>query len=88
MILDVGRTLTILIKKAYPDVEITGLDGDPDVLKIAEYKAKKAGLNIKWEYGLAFELMYPDNYFDKVVSSMVMHHLNSKNKINTFKEIF
>lgn len=90
-VLDLGcgtGTLTILIKKSYHGADVFGLDGDPGVLKIAKYKAQKEGLNISWDYGLSFDLPYPDNYFDRVVASMFIHHLNSKNKIRSFKEVF
>lgn len=90
MVLDLGcgtGTLTILIKEYYPGAEVFGLDGDEEVLKTAKYKSKKEGINVNWDYGLSFELPYPDNYFDRVIASMFIHHLNSKNKIRTFKEV-
>ncbi len=37
-ILDLGcgtATLTILIKKSYPDADVIGLDGDPKILELA-----------------------------------------------------
>ncbi|CAG0987063.1 MAG: methyltransferase domain-containing protein [Candidatus Methanoperedens sp.] len=90
-LLDVGcgtATLTILIKKAYPDTEVTGLDGDPKILGIARAKVAKEGLDIFLDTGMSFELPYPDSSFDRVVSSLVFHHLTTENKARTFKEIF
>jgi len=90
-VLDIGcgtATLTILIKKTQPKVEVIGLDADPKVLEIAKSKVAKTGLDIALDYGTAFELPYPDNSFDRVVSSMVFHHLTKENKIHTLKEIF
>ncbi len=90
-VLDLGcgtATLTILIKKAYPEVEIIGLDIDPKILEIARLKIKEAGVDIKLDQGSAFELPYPDNSFDRAVSSLVIHHLTHENKVRTFKEIF
>ncbi len=43
-ILDIGcgtGTLDIIIKKAYPDAEVVGIDGDPKILEIARSKIKK-----------------------------------------------
>jgi len=90
-VLDIGcgtATLTILIKKTYPGTEVTGLDGDPKILEIAREKVKKAGLDIALDSGMSFELPYPDGSFDRVVSSLVFHHLTREDKALTFKEIF
>jgi ubiquinone/menaquinone biosynthesis C-methylase UbiE len=90
-VLDLGcgtATLTILIKRSHPDVEIIGLDIDPKILDIAKSKVQKAGVDIKLEQGSAFELPYPNNSFDRVVSSLVIHHLTHENKARTFREVF
>ena len=90
-VLDIGcgtATLTILIKKVHPEAVVTGLDGDPEILQIARKKVTKAGLDIKLDQGMSFELPYPDRSFDRVVSSLVFHHLNRENKVRTFEEIF
>lgn len=90
-ILDIGcgtATLTILIKKVHPEADVKGLDGDPEILKIAKKKIIRAGLDIKLDLGMSFELPYPDRSFDRVVSSLVFHHLTRENKIRTIKEIF
>jgi ubiquinone/menaquinone biosynthesis C-methylase UbiE len=84
-VLDLGcgtGTLTILLKESYPGASITGIDGDPDVLKIA--REKSPGLNIQWDEGLAFSLPYLDASFDRVVTSLVIHHLVTKDKIVHF----
>jgi ubiquinone/menaquinone biosynthesis C-methylase UbiE len=89
-ILDLGcgtGTLTILIKKLHPDSEVVGLDGDPKVLEIARAKAAKAGLEISLDLGMAFELPYPDNSFDRVLSCLMFHHLSTENKHQTLKEV-
>ncbi len=90
-VLDVGcwtATLDILIKKAHPDADVVGLDGDQRILGIARTKIEKEGLDIMLNKGMAFELPYPDNSFDRVVSSLVFHHLTHEDKMRTFKEIF
>jgi ubiquinone/menaquinone biosynthesis C-methylase UbiE len=90
-VLDLGcgtGTLTILIKQAQPDAEVVGLDGDPKILTIAEAKIARAGVSVSLDHGLAFELPYADQSFDRVVSSLVTHHLTTENKRRTFKEIY
>ncbi len=90
-VLDIGcgtATLTILIKKAHPEAEVTGLDGDPKILGIARTKVKSEGIDIAFDHGMSFDLPYPDRSFNRVVSSLVFHHLTRENKARTFKEIF
>ena len=89
-VLDLGcgtATLTILVKKSQPSAEVTGIDVDPDVLKIAKAKATKAGVRINLDLGTAFKLPYSDNFFDRVLSSLVFHHLKTEDKIRTLKEV-
>ncbi len=90
-VLDLGcgtATLSLLVKRAHPEAEVVGLDGDIKVLQIARAKAAHAGLEIALDHGMAFELPYPDNYFDCVLSSLLFHHLTLENKNRTLKEGF
>ena len=90
-VLDLGcgtGTLTIMVKKAHPDAEVVGLDGDSQVLEIARRKAREAGTSIKFDEGMAYKLPYPDNSFDRVLSSLVFHHLTTQDKERTLAEIY
>ena len=87
-VLDLGcgtGTLTLMLKRAYPEAQMTGLDGDPQVLDIARDKTR--GADIQWDEGLASSLPYPDSVFDRVVTSLVIHHLVTDDKRRAFKEI-
>jgi ubiquinone/menaquinone biosynthesis C-methylase UbiE len=89
-VLDLGcgtGTLTILVKLLYPDANVVGLDGDPQVLEIANSKAVKAGVEITLDQGMAYRLPYPDSSFDRVLSSLVVHHLAREDKQRMMIEI-
>jgi len=89
-LLDVGcgtGTLAMMIKRAYPQVEVNGLDGDLQVINIARQKAAQAELDITLDLGMAYSLPYQENHFERVVSSMMMHHLNRERKIQTLQEV-
>ena len=88
--LDLGcgtGTLTVMLKQSAPEAHIAGVDGDEEVLAIAKTKAKHARVDVTWDYGLAYDLPYPDNSFDVVVSSLVIHHLTSADKVRAFQEV-
>jgi ubiquinone/menaquinone biosynthesis C-methylase UbiE len=88
-VLDLGcgtGTLTLMLKRAHPNATVTGMDGDPEVLAIAREKSR--GVNIQWDEGLASSLPYPDSVFDKVVTSLVIHHLTTDDKRRAFQEIY
>lgn len=90
-VLDLGcgtATLTVLIKKTHPEAEVTGLDGDPQVLAIGRAKAARAGAVITLDQGLSYQLPYSDNSFDRVLSSLLFHHLTRENKQRTFAEVY
>lgn len=78
-VLDLGcgtGTLTVLLKQQYPDADIVGLDGDPEVLTIAARKAAAAGVAVTLRHGLADQPPFEDRAFDRVVSSLMFHHLD------------
>lgn len=90
-VLDLGcgtGTLAIWIKRRYPRVKITGIDGDPNILAIASRKAKEANVSIRLDRGLSFSLRYPDARFDRIVSSLFFHHLFWNDKQRTARELY
>ncbi|OGW53746.1 MAG: methyltransferase type 11 [Nitrospirae bacterium RBG_19FT_COMBO_55_12] len=89
-VLDLGcgtATLTILIKKTQPGAEVVGIDGDRKILEIARDKVKREGLEIPFYEGMAFDLPCRDDYFDRVFSSLVLHHLKRVDKSRTLREV-
>ncbi len=90
-VLDLGcgtATLTLLVKRLHPEAEVAGVDGDPKILKIARAKAAREGLSVKLDRAMAFALPYPAESFDRVLSSLVFHHLTRENKTRALSEVW
>jgi len=85
-VLEIGcgtGNLAIRLKRTHPDVEVIG--SDPDPLAIARAQRKASG--IRFERAYAQRLPYPDGSFDRVLSSLMLHHLDEETKIATAAEI-
>lgn len=80
-------TLTILAKQAQPRAEVTGIDGDPRVLRIAATKAAAAGAEVRFQQALSLNLPFANGTFDRVLSSLFFHHLSPGNKSRTLEEV-
>jgi ubiquinone/menaquinone biosynthesis C-methylase UbiE len=90
-VLDLGAgtaTLTIMIKQAHPDAEIVGVDGDPHVLDIGRAKAAAARTRLQLDHGFATQLPYDDASFDRVFSSLMLHHLTADDKRRALVEVW
>lgn len=90
-VLDAGcgtGTLTLLIKQTHPDTIIHGLDIDPKILQIAQQKAEQTGQTVHWQQGMATCMPYPDQTFDHVFASLLLHHLTRQDKQHMLREAF
>ena len=75
-ILDLGcgtGSTTLMLKQAFPNAEVIGLDLSPYMLIIAEYKAQQIGLDIRWLHGKAEATGFSDSDFDVVTASLLFH---------------
>jgi SAM-dependent methyltransferase len=81
-------TLSIWIKERYPYAEVVAVDGDPVILSLARRKAANAGFSVQFDEAMSSALPYPDDHFDRVVSSLFFHHLSWADKERTAREIY
>ena len=89
-VLDVGcgtGTLAVLAKKLHPDVVVVGVDPDPKALARARRKAERAGVAVQFDQGFAASLALPSASFDRVLSTMMLHHLEADEKDGMLAEL-
>ncbi len=75
-ILDLGcgtGSTTLMLKQAFPEAEVIGLDLSPYMLVRAEHKAISSGLDINWRHGNAEKTGFPDASFDLITASLLFH---------------
>jgi len=87
--LDVGcgtGTLLLLAAQSHPSADFVGIDPDPNILRRA--RKKLGGLaNVAFNEGSATALPYPAGSFDRVLSSLVFHHLTREEKMIALRQI-
>ena len=81
-------TLAVAVARSNPGAIVTGVDGDPDVLRLASRKASSAAVRLRLDHGLAGSLPYDDCSFDRVLSSLFFHHLQWAEKLRAAREAF
>jgi ubiquinone/menaquinone biosynthesis C-methylase UbiE len=84
-VVDVGcGTGTLAIALATGGAEVIGVDGDPEVLALAH--AKPGAEAVQWRKGLATALPLPGAGADRVVMSLLLHHLEAGAKRTALAE--
>nr|WP_090275209.1 class I SAM-dependent methyltransferase [Mycolicibacterium komanii]CRL68156.1 methyltransferase [Mycolicibacterium komanii] len=89
-VLEVGcgtGNLIIAARQAHPGIEATGCDPDPLALRRAERKAR-GRTDVIFDRGYVQNLPYADGMFDRVLSSMMWHHLDDDAKGSAAEQIF
>jgi ubiquinone/menaquinone biosynthesis C-methylase UbiE len=89
-VLEIGcgtGNLALLVKRMRPQLEVVGLDPDPKALARASRKARHAGLAVKLDRGFADELPYPDGCFDRVLSSLMFHHVEADRRAASLRQV-
>lgn len=77
-----------MIKEKYLNAQVSGVDVDPKILNIAGKKVSDSTYEIELIEYDGITLSYEDKSFDKVLSSLVFHHLTRKQKIRALEEIY
>jgi ubiquinone/menaquinone biosynthesis C-methylase UbiE len=89
-VLEIGcgtGNVTIRVKRATPGSDVVATDPDPRALARAQRKAQ--GLTgVRFERAYAQELPFADGDFDRVLSSMMLHHLDDDVKAAAAVEMY
>jgi ubiquinone/menaquinone biosynthesis C-methylase UbiE len=89
-VLDVGcgtGSLAVRIRSRNPRVDVVGLDPDPKALAIARRKAERARVDVRFEEGYGDALPFEDACFDRVTSSLMLHHLELATRRGMLREV-
>jgi ubiquinone/menaquinone biosynthesis C-methylase UbiE len=84
-VVDVGSgTGTLAIALAARGAAVIGVDGDAEALGLAQ--AKPGAESVQWRKGLATALPVPGASADRVVMSLLLHHLDAASKRTALAE--
>lgn len=89
-ILDFGcgsLTLSLMGKVMHPNTKFFGVDVDPKIITIAKAKVIKESQDVQVDLYDGQTLPYQNGSFERVISSLVFHHLTIDQKVEALKEI-
>lgn len=90
-ILDFGcgtATLTIMAKESCPLANLTGIDIDVEILNRANHNVREKKLDILLLNYDGTKLPFQNNNFQRVISCLVFHHLDTDAKQKVLAEVF
>lgn len=88
-ILDLGcgtGSSTILLKQAFPEADVTGIDLSPYMLAIAHHRAQAAHVTLNLQHSLAESTDFSSNCFDLVTASFLFHEMPPNIAQNVLRE--
>jgi ubiquinone/menaquinone biosynthesis C-methylase UbiE len=90
-VLDIGcgtGSLAIAAKRRVgPLGSVHGIDASPEMIARARKKASKAGMDVTFTNGVVEGLPFPDEHFDAVLSTLMLHHLPRAAREQCVREI-
>ena len=90
-VLDVGcgtGTLAIAAKQCVGATgTVCGVDASSEMIARARKKSAKASAQVEFSEGVVEALPYPDNHFDVVLSTLMLHHLGTKARRECASEV-
>lgn len=66
---------------------VCGIDASPEMIARARKKAKKHGVEVRFENAVVEKLPFADGTFDAVLSTLMLHHLGRKTRQQCLREI-
>jgi ubiquinone/menaquinone biosynthesis C-methylase UbiE len=87
-VLDVGcgtGTLLLQLWQTHPEAELVGLDIDPEVLALARKKLEAAQARVQLHCGPLEQAPFEPATFDRITSSLMMHHLEPAQKVELLR---
>lgn len=82
-----GRLAILAGTVAGPTGEVCGIDPSPEMIELARQNAARAAVGVRFEVGAIEALPYPDNHFDVVLSTLMLHHLPDELKRQGLAEV-
>jgi ubiquinone/menaquinone biosynthesis C-methylase UbiE len=80
-ILEMGCTIgnsLVAVARAFPQAEVHGIDVGAGLLRYAHARAARLGVALHFKQASAEDTGYPDNHFDLVFSSAMLHETSAK----------
>lgn len=80
-------TLAVMTKRTQPAARVIGVDVDAKILDIARRKITAAGVDVELRQGLVQEVGLAPGSVDRVLTSLVLHHLTSDEKLSALRTL-
>jgi SAM-dependent methyltransferase len=89
-ILEIGCSvgqMTTALKRRFPDAEVWGLDVGGPMVHYAHMRTADLGMDVNYRQALAEDTGFPDDYFDMVVSYIILHEIPNSENTKIMKEV-
>lgn len=89
-VLEIGCSvgqLTGALKRRFPDAEVWGIDVGGPMVHYAHMRSADQGLDVNYRQALGEDSGFPDDYFDVVVSYIILHEIPNQVNTELMKEV-